>query len=112
MTSGYITAVYVTVGFAGSITPKLAVSKKIEDSVNPAYYWNLESGVANLSDMTLLDLNRMASVVARDTRGDTASYQLFATVATNQNATAADFMNALSEIQTRVRAKYRLLNLE
>lgn len=112
MTSGRITAVYVTVGFTGSVTPKLVVSKMIEDSVNPAYYWNVKSGVANMSDMTLLDLNRMASAAARDTRGDTVSYQLFATVATNQNATVADFMNALSEIQTRVRAKYRLLNLE
>lgn len=112
MTAGRITALYVTVGFAGSITPRLIVTKRLQDSINPAYYWDVKSGDAHMMDMTLVELNRMASLAARDTRGDTTAYELFATVATNKNATVADFMNAISEIQTRVRAKYSLLKLE
>ena len=46
--------------------------------------------------------------------GDAATYsgQIFGTVATNKNATVADFMNAITEIQTRVRAKYQNLQLQ
>ena len=112
MTSGRITAMYVTVGFTGSITPRLIVSKRIEDSTNPAYFWDVKTGDAHFADMTLIELNRMASDVLRTTRGNTESYLLFSSVAANKNATVGDFMNALNEIQRRVRAKYSRLNLE
>ena len=60
MTGGNIDAMFVTVGFAGSITPRLVVYDRIEDSTNPNYYWDAEYGVANLADVSLQELNRMA----------------------------------------------------
>lgn len=111
MTGGHINAIYVTVGFAGSITPRLVVSKRIQDSVNSDYYWNASGGTAHFMDAILKNLNDMAGYAARDTRGETVSYQLFAPIATNKNATVSDYLNALHEIQSRVTAKYSQLNL-
>lgn len=111
MTGGHINAIYVTVGFAGSITPRLVVSKRIQDSVNSDYYWNASGGTAHFMDAILKNLNDMAGYAARDTRGSTVSYQLFAPIATNKNATVSDYLNALHEIQSRVTAKYSQLNL-
>ena len=112
MTSGRIEALYTTVGFAGSITPRLVVYDRIEDSRNSSYYWDIGSSSANFADVTLAELNRLAALAARYERvAGTDSSQQFGGVVANKNATAADFMNAIREIQTRVRAKYRLLNL-
>ncbi len=112
MTSGRIDAMFVTVGFAGSITPRLVVRDRIEDSVNSAYYWDAARGVANFSDVSLAELARMAPMVAAaEGRGTTAA-QIFGAVAANKNATAADYMNAIKKIQDQVRKKYRGLNLQ
>lgn len=113
MTGGNIDAMFVTVGFAGSITPRLVVYDRIEDSTNPNYYWDAEYGVANLADVTLQELNRMAplAVYAENATG-TDSGRIFNAVVTNKNATASDYMNAINQIQNAVSAKYRQLNLE
>ncbi len=113
MTYGRIDAMYVTVSFAGSITPRLNVRERIEDSRQPEYYWDMSSKTANFVDLTLVELNRMATY-ATYAEGDanTASGQIFSAVSANKNATVADYMTAINEIQARVRAKYRLLNLE
>lgn len=113
MTSGRIEAMFVTVGFAGSMTPRLVVYDKIADSVNPEYYWDAQSGDANFMDASFVELNRMATLaVQRYGEKSTLTYQIFNGVSANKNATVADFMNAIEEIQTRVRGKYRMLNLE
>lgn len=113
MTSGRIDAMYVTVSFAGSITPRLVVRSRIEDSINPAYFWDAEYGIANFMDASFAELSRMAPLAVYVERGDdTQSGQIFSSVAANKNATVSDYMNAITEIQNRVRAKYRLLNLE
>lgn len=110
MTSGRIESIYTTVGFAGSITPRLVVFDRIEDSRNPDFYWDVSSSSANFADVTLAELNRLATMASHfEGVSGTDSSVLFGGVAANKNATAADFMNALREIQTRVRAKYRLL---
>ena len=113
MVSGRIDAMFVTVGFAGSMTPRLVVYDRLEDSVDSAYYWDASSGEANIFDASFVELNRMASLALRR-YGDktTVSYQVFSGVSANKNATVADFMNAISEIQTRVRQKYRMLKSE
>lgn len=112
MTSGRIESIYTTVGFAGSITPRLVVYDRIEDSRNSNYYWDASSSTANFADVTLAELNRLAALISSYERvPGTDSSQLFGGVVANKNATAADFMNAIREIQARVRAKYRLLNL-
>lgn len=110
MTSGRIEAIYVTVGYAGSITPKLVVRNRIEDSVNPGFFWDADSKSANFSDASFVELNRMATL-AYAAEGDkkTDSGQIFGAVSANKNATVADFMNAISQIQKQVRAKYQNL---
>ncbi|MBR1953760.1 MAG: hypothetical protein IKA25_01665 [Alphaproteobacteria bacterium] len=112
MTSGRIEAVFVSVGFAGSMTPRLVVYDRIEDSINPQYYWDVNSKTARFSDASFVELNRMATL-ATYYEGDnsTSAGQIFGAVSANKNATVSDYMNAISEIQKRVSAKYRLLNL-
>lgn len=113
MTNGRITALSTSVSFAGSITPRLVVRNRIEDSVNSSFYWDLKNGRAKFADVSLVELNRMATLVSRrESDSSTIATQVFGAVSANKNATAADFMNAINEIQTKVRAKYRLLNLE
>ena len=113
MVGGHITAMQVSVGFTGSVTPKLSVSTRIEDSTDEGYFWDVPAGAARFADVSFAELNRMAArIVREEATGGTVASQLFGTVATNKNATAADFMNAITEIQNRVRAKYHQLNLE
>ena len=113
MTGGNIDAMFVTVGFAGSITPRLVVYDRIEDSTNSNYYWDVGYGTANLFDISLQELNRMAALVAYSEKsGDTETARIFRAVSANKNATASDYMNAIQEIQQAVRTKYRQLNLE
>ena len=113
MTGGRISALFTTVSFAGSITPRLVVHNKITDSVHPEFYWDLKNNTAYLADLSLVELNRMASLISyKEKNSETVASQVFGAVATNKNATVADFMNAINDIQTKVRAKYQLLNLE
>lgn len=112
MTDGRIDALFASVSFAGSITPRLVIKTRVEDSINPDFYWDVVARSARLMDMSLMDLNQMAVKCVSREGGGTIAAQIFGAAATNQNATAADFMNAVGEIATRVRAKYRLLNLE
>jgi hypothetical protein len=112
MVAGHVTAMFVTVGFDGSITPKLVIKNKIEDSSNSNYFWNVSDKVAHLSDASFGELSRMASlVVKKEYDANTKSGQIFNSVVSNKNATASDFMNAISEIQKQVKLKYTQLNL-
>ncbi len=113
ITSGRIDAMFMTVGFTGSITPRLVVNDRIEDSTNSAYYWDANLKKANFADASFVELNRMAPlVVYSETSGATDASQIFGAVATNKNATVSDYMNAIHEIQTRVIGKYHSLHLE
>lgn len=113
MTSGIIDAMFVTVGFAGSITPRLEVYDRIEDSKNPNFYWDASVGIGSFMDVSLQELNRMAQMVVHDESDtDTDTWRIFSGVASNKNATASDYMNAINEIQNNVRLKYSQLNLE
>lgn len=113
MTEGRITAMFVTVGFTGSITSRLGVKDKIVDSINSDYYWNVQSRIANLADISSPTLSDMATrALRRESVSGSISTQVFGAVATNKNATMADFMNAINEIQSKVRAKYHMLNLQ
>lgn len=113
MMSGRIDAMYITVGFAGSMTPRLVVNNRIEDSGNSDFFWDANTGTANFADASFIELNRMATL-AQKKYGISGTFtgQTFGAVSANKNATVADFMNAIHEIQMRVRGKYRLLNLE
>lgn len=112
MSSGRIEAMFVSVGFAGSMTPRLVVYDRIQDSIHPEYYWDVQSKTANFVDASFVELNRMATL-ATYFEGDnsTSAGQIFGATSANKNATVSDYMNAISEIQRRVSEKYRLLNL-
>lgn len=113
MTEGRISAMFVTVGFAGSITPRLGVKEKIVDSTNPAYYWNVSTRIANLGDINSPTLSDMATnILRRESVSGSTATRIFSSVASNKNATMGDFMNAIIEIEKSVRGKYRMLNLE
>lgn len=113
MTYGRINALHVTVGFAGSITPRLVVRNKIQDSADPNYYWDATASVANFVDLSIPGLNDMATKVVSSER-DTATFagKTFSAITTNKNSTVGDFLSGLAEIESRVRAKYNMLNLE
>lgn len=113
MTEGRISAVFVSVGFTGSITSRLNVKEKIIDSVNSDYYWDVKSKVANMVDINSPTLSDMASrVVRRESVSGTTATRVFSSVASNKNATVGDYLNAIREIGQNVRAKYQMLNLE
>ena len=112
MTQGRIEAMYVTVGFAGSITPRLIVSDRIEDSVNSSYYWDASSGTARFVDLSLGELSRMSAIVSSGKNYSVGAEKTFGTTAANKNATVADYVRALTDIERSVRQKYRQLNLD
>lgn len=113
MVAGHINAMFATVGFTGSITPKLYIRSRIEDPGNTGYFWDAPTNTARFMDISIAELNRMATIIlGRESITGTVSTQLFNTAATNKNATAADFTNAIRDIQNRVRIKYRQLNLD
>lgn len=113
MTGGRVNAMFVTVGFAGSVTPQLHVYNKIADSNDSSYFWDADSKTAKFSDASFVELNRMA-VLASNTEGDSSTHtgQIFGAVAANKNATVGDFMNAILQIQDKVREKYQNLQLQ
>ncbi len=113
MTDGIISAIYTTVGFDGSIAPRLVVHSKIEDSSDSSYFWDADNGTARFADVTFAELNRMATeLMYLDKNSDTYAKQVFNVPANNQNATITDFINALHEIENRVKIKYQQLNLK
>ena len=110
---GHINADYVTVGYTGSVTPQLYVSEKIQDAKDSSYYWDIKNKKARFADVYFPELSRLASgVIAKEAKAGTFSTTLFGSVASNANATVGDYLNALHDIQTRVREKYQMLNLE
>jgi len=113
MTEGRVNALYVTVGFTGSITSRLGVKDKIVDSVDPNFYWDATSRTANLVDINSPTLSDMAiKALRRESVSGTIATRVFSAVSANKNATMGDYMNAINEIGNNVRAKYRMLNLE
>ena len=113
MRYGSINAIVVTVGYAGSVTPRLTISNKISDPSNPNYYWDAASATANFSDLYLGDLNRMFSYLGKaEYDSTTIAGRKFASLVSNANATVSDYLNALNSVAAQIRAKYSLLKLQ
>lgn len=110
---GHIDAAYVTVGYTGSVTPQLTITDKIQDSKDSGYYWDIKGKKARFADVIFPELSRLAmTVVDMESKSGTSASLLFNGIAANKNATVGDYLNTLHEIQTRVREKYQMLNLE
>jgi len=100
------------VGYAGSVTPRLSVSEKIQDSKDSSFYWDIKSKKARFVDLMLPELSRMAAYAfAAESKIGTESTTVFGGVVANSNASVADYINAINEIQKRVTAKYQMLKL-
>ena len=113
MTEGRISALFVSVGFTGSVTSRLNVKSKIVDSVNQDFYWDVGAKVANLVDINSPTLSDMAvRTLRRESVSGSTATRVFSSVASNKNATVGDYLNALREISNAVRAKYQMLNLQ
>ena len=110
---GHITAAYVSVGYTGSVTPRLNITDKIQDPKDSSFYWDVKGNKARFADINSPELSRMASIIiAKESVSGTVATNIFAGVAANANATVADYINAINNMQTQIRAKYELLNLK
>ena len=110
---GRITAAYVSVGYTGSVTPRLHITDKIQDPKDSSYYWDIKNKKARFADVNCPELSRLASViVAMESVSGTIATSNFGAVAANTNATVGDYINAINNMQTQIRAKYELLNLK
>ena len=110
---GRITASYISVGYTGSVTPRLSIAERIQDPKDSSYYWDIKTSKARFQDATFPELSRMAGYIfASESMNGTETTTLFRSVAVNSNATVGDYLNILNEIQNRVRARYEMLNLD
>ena len=113
MIMGRITASYVSVGYTGSVTPRLYITDKIQDPKDSSFYWDVKNNKARFADAMFPELSRMAShIVSMEYKAGTQTSTIFNGVVANTNATVGDYLNAINEIQIKVREKYHLLNLE
>ena len=110
---GRITASYVSVGYTGSVTPKLIVMNKIQDPKDSSFYWDAGNKKARFSDVNFPELSRMASkIIRQESVPGTVATTTFNAVAANVNATVGDYINAINSMQEQIRVKYNMLNLK
>ena len=113
MVLGSVTAAYVSVGYTGSVTPQLTVTNKIQDPKDSSFYWDVAGKKARFADANFPELSRMASlIVKKESKSGTIATTLFGAISANTNATVGDYINAINDMQTQIRAKYELLNLK
>lgn len=109
---GSINASYVSVGYTGSVTPQLSIADKILDSKDSSFYWDIANKKARFVDINSPELSRMASfAITTESNSGTIATTIFKGVVANANATVADYINAINDMQTQIRAKYEMLNL-
>lgn len=109
---GRVNATYVSVGYTGSVTPQLTITDKIQDSKDSSFYWDIKNQKARFVDIDCPELSRMASIIiAMESNSGTIATSVFSGVAANANATVADYINAIKNMQSQIREKYDLLNL-
>ena len=109
---GRVNATYVSVGYTGSVTPQLTIYDKIQDSKDSSFYWDIKNKKARFVDINSPELSRMASIViAMESNSGTVATSIFSGVSANANATVADYINAINNMQTQIREKYEMLNL-
>ncbi len=107
--NGNITSKYITVGFDGSTTQKLNITKRIEDSLNPKYYWDIIQSSIVFNDLLLTDLNDMAQKLTKY-NNNTYSFKEFYNVSINSNSTVSDYINVIDKIKREVEKKYNRLD--
>ena len=113
MILGSVVASYVSVGYTGSVTPRLTIASKIQDPKDSSFYWDVDGKKARFADANFPELARMASqIIKKESKSGTVATNLFGVVSANANATVGDYINALNSMQTQIRIKYEQLNLK
>ncbi|MDR0803689.1 MAG: type II secretion system GspH family protein [Rickettsiales bacterium] len=113
MLGGKITADIANVGFSGTLTPRIYISTWLQDSQDSSYYWDVKNSIAVFSDMRLnllRDLSRFA--VSGESGNDSEVYNIMRALSVNANATVADYINGLRQMQRIVEIKFEQLNLK
>jgi hypothetical protein len=106
MAQGHVKAMETTVGFSGSVAPKLVAGNRLEDAANPDFYWDF-AGEARLGDMQLTNLPPMIRAAwAAERTGGTETERIMGPVIQNSNATVSDYIRALEQTKKAVAAKY------
>ena len=109
---GRISATYASVGYAGSVTPQLSISSKIQDPKDSSFYWDIKNKKAHFNDINAPELSRMASIIiAQESKSGTIATTAFGAVAANANATVSDYIKAVKNMETQIRSKYEMLKL-
>jgi hypothetical protein len=113
ITRGRVSARIATIGYTGSVAPKIVVAERIEDSSDTSYYWDFASGDARLFDVSAGQLGQMVrdALRAGAVKQKTTTETIIGQVSANRNATIADYVRAINEIRTQVEQKYIQLNL-
>ena len=107
MAKGHIKAAEASVGFSGSVSPKLVVGSRIDDSANSDYFW-IAGGDANLGDLQMTALGpMMRAAFAAERTGKTETERIVGAAAANANATALDYLRLLDAATKAVQAKYK-----
>ena len=107
VSGGYIRATETYVGFSGSVTPRLVIQRRIEDNMNPDFFWDARDGEANMGDIILSQLPpAMRSIFARERTNRTETERMFNDLINNNNATVLDYIRVLETVRHMVEAKY------
>ena len=110
---GHVSAAYVSVGYTGSVTPKLGITGKIQDPKDSSFYWDTVNRRARFADANFPELYRMASHISKlESVAGTSATRIFGAVVANVNATVGDYINAINSMQEEIRTKYQMLNLK
>ncbi|MBR5354890.1 MAG: hypothetical protein IK122_02080, partial [Alphaproteobacteria bacterium] len=88
------------------------ITDKIQDSKDSSFYWDIKNKKARFVDINSPELSRMAAmIVAKESNSGTVATTVFSGVVANANATVADYINAINNMQSQIREKYEMLNL-
>ncbi|MDR0319565.1 MAG: hypothetical protein LBH81_02385 [Rickettsiales bacterium] len=115
LSNGSVAAEVVNVGYAGMVATSLTAASGMVDSADPSYYWDFAEKDAALRDVMLSDMGRIMRAVIKSENAKGAGTEMdkaLSPVASNANATAADYLRALQTAIGKVEQKYRELGLE
>ncbi|MDR0448913.1 MAG: hypothetical protein LBG89_00420 [Rickettsiales bacterium] len=115
LSNGSITAEMANFGMFGAVATSVAVASGIVDSSDPSRYWDFSEREAAMNDVMLANMGSIMRAVIKSESASGASTEMekvLAPVASNANATAADYLRAMATAISRVEQKYAELGLE
>jgi hypothetical protein len=96
----------------GILTRKLRIAEKISDPNDPGLFWNAKDRTGSFYDIQLVLANGLMRSIISAEKYVSEAGSAMRRATSNENATASDFIMALSEMRDIVIMKYNDLNLE